>query len=65
MNACKRAARLLAAAPVLLPLGMHHAQAHAVAGARIFVNTLLIDDPGVGDEANLPLFSVTSPDGKS
>lgn len=41
------------------------AQAHAVAGARVFVNTLLIDDPGVGDEANLPLFSVTSPDGKS
>jgi hypothetical protein len=41
------------------------AQAHAVAGARIFVNTLLIDDPGVGDEANLPIFSVQSPDGKS
>jgi hypothetical protein len=65
MNACKHAAQLLAAAPLLLPLGMQHAQAHAVAGARIFVNTLLIDDPGVGDEANLPLFSVTSPDGKS
>ncbi len=42
-----------------------HAYAHAVAGDRVFVNTLLIDDPGVGDEANLPLFSVTSPDGKS
>ena len=41
------------------------AQAHAVAGARVFVNTLLIDDPGVGDEANLPIYSVTSPDGKS
>jgi hypothetical protein len=41
------------------------AHAHAVAGARVFVNTLLIDDPGVGDEANLPLFSVTSPNGKS
>jgi hypothetical protein len=39
--------------------------AHAVAGARVFVNTLLIDDPGVGDEANLPLISVQSPDGKS
>ena len=41
------------------------AQAHAVAGARVFVNTLLIDDPGVGDEANLPVYSVSSPDGKS
>ena len=52
------AALALSAAPLA-------AQAHAVAGDRIFVNTLLIDDPGVGDEANLPLFSVTSPDGKS
>ncbi|MDR3521697.1 MAG: hypothetical protein P4L54_08790 [Acidocella sp.] len=41
------------------------AKAHAVAGDRVFVNTLLIDDPGVGDEANLPIYSVTSPDGKS
>jgi hypothetical protein len=41
------------------------ARAHAVAGDRVFVNTLLIDDPGVGDEANLPIYSVTSPDGKS
>lgn len=41
------------------------AHAHAVAGDRVFVNTLLIDDPGVGDEANLPAFSVSSPDGKS
>lgn len=48
---------LLAAAPA--------AHAHAEAGARVFVNTLLIDDPGVGDEANLPLASISSPDGKS
>jgi hypothetical protein len=41
------------------------AAAHAVAGARIFVNTLLIDDPGVGDEASLPVVSLQSPDGKS
>lgn len=41
------------------------AQAHAVAGARVFVNTLQIDDPGVGDEANFPLLSIQSPDGKS
>jgi hypothetical protein len=44
---------------------MPAAQAHAVAGARVFVNTLLIDDPGVSDEASMPLFSVQSPDGKS
>jgi len=43
----------------------HFADAHAVAGARIFVNTLLIDDPGVGDESSLPIASVQSPDGKS
>lgn len=41
------------------------AHAHSVAGDRVFVNTLLIDDPGVGDEASLPSFSVSSPDGKS
>src|ERR1700742_1339452 len=46
-------------------LAAQTANAHAVAGDRVFVNTLLIDDPGVGDEANLPIYSVTSPDGKS
>ncbi|MGO9816477.1 MAG: hypothetical protein ACLPJJ_04095 [Acidocella sp.] len=56
-GAALSALALAAAAPA--------AHAHAVAGARVFVNTLLIDDPGVGDEANLPLASVTSPDGKS
>ncbi len=30
------------------------ALAHAVAGARIFVPTLTMDDPGVADEASLP-----------
>lgn len=54
---CAAASLALGAAPA--------AHAHAVAGARVFVNTVLIDDPGVGDEANLPLYSVTSPDGKS
>ena len=52
----------LAAAASLLS---QPAFAHAVAGARVFVNTDLIDDPGVGDEANLPLISIQSPDGKS
>ena len=32
------------------------AQAHGVAGARLFVSTMLIDDPNVADEATLPLF---------
>jgi len=58
----RRSSRGLALFALALP---GTAQAHAVAGARIFVNTLLIDDPGVGDEANLPIFSVQSPDGKS
>ncbi len=51
------------ASAALLPL--QPAFAHAVAGARIFVNTDVIDDPGVGDEANLPLISLQSPDGQS
>lgn len=28
------------------------AQAHAIAGDRVFPSTLAVDDPGVGDEAN-------------
>jgi hypothetical protein len=32
------------------------ARGHGVAGARLFVSTLLIDDPNVADEATLPLF---------
>jgi hypothetical protein len=48
-----------------LVLAAPAAHAHAVAGARVFVNTLLIDDPGVGDEASLPVVSVTQPDAKT
>jgi hypothetical protein len=33
-----------------------HARAHGVAGARLFISTLLIDDPNVADEATLPMF---------
>ena len=33
------------------------AHAHGVAGAHMFVNTLLIDDANVADEASLPTFS--------
>jgi hypothetical protein len=34
------------------------ADAHAIAGARVFPVTLTIDDPGVADEASIPTFSV-------
>jgi hypothetical protein len=57
--------RLLGAFAATAIVPLHSAFGHAVAGPRIFVNTDLIDDPGVSDEANLPLLSVQSPDGKS
>jgi hypothetical protein len=38
----------------LLALTPAPAFAHAVAGARVFVPTLTMDDPGVADEASLP-----------
>ena len=60
-----RTTRLAPLVAVAATLTTQHAFAHAVAGARIFVNTNLIDDPGVSDEANLPLISLQSPDGKS
>jgi len=40
-----------AAGAALLSAPVH---AHGVAGAHMFVNTLLIDDPNVADEASLP-----------
>jgi hypothetical protein len=39
-----------AAAALLMP---EAARAHAIAGDRVFPATMTIDDPGVGDEANL------------
>ncbi|MEX3820608.1 hypothetical protein AB3X93_20220, partial [Paraburkholderia sp. BR14262] len=36
-----------------LLLGPCVAHAHAIAGDRVFPSTLSVDDPGVGDEANL------------
>ncbi len=42
------------AAGLLIPA--QQAAGHGVAGARVFVNTLLIDDPAVSDEASLPTF---------
>src|ERR1700731_2262176 len=57
--------RLLGGALACLVLGNSQAEAHAVAGARVFVNTLVIDDPGVADEASLPVLASQSPDGKT
>ncbi len=45
--AAATAGAMLFAAPV---------HAHGVAGAHLFVSTLLIDDPNVADEASLPTF---------
>ncbi len=42
------------AAACLCALGAAPAFAHAVAGPRIFVGTLTVDDPGVSDELALP-----------
>lgn len=36
-----------------LLLAAQQAHAHAVAGDRVFPSTMAVDDPGVGDEANL------------
>ena len=44
------AASLLTAGPAL---------AHGIAGARVFVTTLIIDDPAVSDEMSLPTVSYT------
>jgi hypothetical protein len=45
---------LMAGVAAILPTPCY---AHAVAGAHIFVSTLIIDDPAVSDEASLPTFS--------
>ncbi|WP_245982835.1 hypothetical protein [Trinickia fusca] len=39
--------------PLSLSLASSPASAHAIAGDRVFPATLAVDDPGVGDEANL------------
>lgn len=60
-----RSSALAALAAAATAIAVQQADAHAVAGARVFVNTNLIDDPGVADEAALPRISLQSPDGKS
>ncbi len=44
-------------------LWVQPALAHGVAGARVFVNTLILDDPAVSDEASLPTISWQRPSG--
>lgn len=56
---CRLAA--LASIAALLPLS---AEAHGIAGARVFPTTLTFDDPAVGDELSLPTF-VYQPDGQT
>jgi hypothetical protein len=47
-------------------LSVQPAHAHGVAGAHMFVSTLIIDDPNMADEASLPTFSyLPQPSGDS
>jgi len=48
--------RSLVAAPLCALLLSSTAHAHGVAGAHMFISTLLIDDSNVADEASLPTF---------
>ena len=48
--------RLFIAATACAVLLASPAYAHGVAGAHLFVSTLLIDDPNVADEASFPTF---------
>ncbi|KAE8755814.1 hypothetical protein FSO04_32250 [Paraburkholderia madseniana] len=48
-----RAASLVAATAGVFLFAPSLASAHAIAGNRIFPATMAVDDPGVGDEANL------------
>ena len=45
------------AALALLTLPAASANAHVIAGARVFPVTLTIDDPGTADEASIPAFT--------
>src|ERR1700756_3981723 len=47
------AASLISAAASALLFTPSLASAHAIAGDRVFPATMAVDDPGVGDEANL------------
>ncbi|MDR3537350.1 MAG: hypothetical protein P4L71_12705 [Acetobacteraceae bacterium] len=56
----------LAALTAGAALMTHPGYAHGVAGAHMFVSTLIIDDPNVADEASVPTFSyLPQPNGDS
>lgn len=50
LRAFNQISRVIGCALLLGPCAAH---AHAIAGDRVFPSTLSVDDPGVGDEANL------------
>jgi len=55
------AASVVAALAGACLLSPRAASAHAIAGDRVFPSTLAVDDPGVGDEANLEYGHVRVP----
>ena len=50
------AAWLLGLCLILATIAPRSADAHGIAGNRLFPGTLAIDDPAVNDESRLPLF---------
>ena len=52
--------RAAAATLVVFTIPAMQAMAHAVCGDRVFPATLVMDDPGVGDELSLPTVQFTS-----
>ncbi|WP_242540590.1 hypothetical protein [Trinickia mobilis] len=62
-NAASSRAAFITAATLTAGLGyLPAASAHAVVGDRVFPVTLTVDDPGVGDEANVQFGHIASPD---
>ena len=57
MRCISTAACLAAAALPLCALAIAPANAHVIAGDRVFPVTLTIDDPGVSDEVSIPAFT--------
>jgi hypothetical protein len=53
----RRISVLVLSGVVIVTAASHRADAHAVAGNRVFPVTLTMDDPGVSDEASVPTFS--------
>lgn len=61
-RASSRAAlSVTAAALAAVSMMPQHAHAHSIAGDRVFPATMAVDDPGVGDEANLQFGHIRVP----